>query len=1418
MMTLREDGNRSTLNLKRRISLCAGLGLLGLLLLTGVALADTLVTDPEGISGFELYGNGLLWWDAPGVCSGEFPHSATVRVRGVTTASTRNVAKSCEILQDEYSNVVRDGSYVYFFSEGQLHRKAVNAAESAPATPMSTPPHTPSLPAPELGAYLVLAEGQLYWPRYYEASGITAIMRIPADGSGTAEHITGSRGHVRKMMWTGHGGGALVWLTDDGKLYRRKIDQAGAAGLLATRVADFAIVTRSYWQSLPPAPPRPPVTTIYAAQGSAYYTPSPGDPPGALLMIDIDTGVSETIYTASGMNQLSSVTTDRDYVVPPGAFLSYKNVYIAEQSVTCGDFFCTVQDTFIKRHKLPGAADAEWDLIVAGGARGGNLRSDDETLYYFDASNLETIATDAPALELDFEADALEIVQTTQRLSNDVQLVAGKPTYVRGYAHVDTNTTGKTNWLPDTSLRGFLNGNELPDSPLSPVNFVPLSVVEDMAFLRPSLLRSYLFQLPSSWVQAGSLSLQMTVDPMGALPETGGQANNTVSLGQPVQLIEKSSPCLQFVRMRTASTIATDPPGFTEIINRAQSLMPVRDFRIFQSSTIIAKPVVKVEIVCGPAPPPIFWACVPVIIVVSRPFDFQDDEDWAMTWLVTHDLLSADPPGCDDTVTHWVGMVNPNVSGFNGKGTSMITQDALVRMEPGPTANAYNSPRGGRTLAHELGHNYERKHIDQTTSTLGCGGSAPEDSESNYPYDPCTIGPLGDPTDIYGFDPISENIILPNMAGDLMSYATSRWVSDYTWDALLSKIPNASSVSHSSPVSVASADATGPVLLVSGVITPTENIAHFERFYQLPAGAAPAAKVATSFSASARAGMADEAYVIRLLDDSGTTLVEAPLATLVDDDGADSSVHFVQYVPFDANTRRIQLVENGSVLTERIASPNAPSLTLNRPVLDEAAQTLDLSWSSQDADDDLLIFVVQYSADDGATWRTIVGQYTWLDVRISTRLLPGSTTARLRVLATDGTNTTIATSDPFNLAKHAPEPQIEGLYEGERLAFGQHIYLLGLALDAEEGSLADSSLSWTVSGPSPVTGRGGLLPLSNLSPGAYTAALSATDADELVGTATRQFEVSALTVPDAATPQLDGTCSDAGYADAAFVRIPLGGGQFARAWLLHAGDDLYCCINDLEFGSPTQMQVGLRVDADASGDALAQPGDIGFFVDQDGIPFQAFGNGTDMPPSLSPQPGYDSAIEHGENGWSAELRIADNLVGGWDHAASIMLSHGPLQSATSTRLTADAADGNWPPESVDVQPITWASAYFGETPPQPTNRAPVADAGDSLTVNSAISETLSLDGSGSFDPDGDLLSFTWTQVSGPAVTLHDANTATPYFIATPVATSTLFRFQLVVRDGSLDSAPAETEVTLLPTLLPGAKSHWLMLPLIQKET
>ncbi len=89
------------------------------------------------------------------------------------------------------------------------------------------------------------------------------------------------------------------------------------------------------------------------------------------------------------------------------------------------------------------------------------------------------------------------------------------------------------------------------------------------------------------------------------------------------------------------------------------------------------------------------------------------------------------------------------------------------------------------------------------------------------------------------------------------------------------------------------------------------------------------------------------------------------------------------------------------------------------------------------------------------------------------------------------------------------------------------------------------------------------------------------------------------------------------------------------------------------------------------------------------------------------------------------------------------------------------------------------------------NRAPVADAGPNQTVD--LGDAVNLDGTGSSDPDGDQLTFTWTRISGPSVTLTDANTATPSFTPT---VGGVYRFRLTVRDPGNLSGQSEVTITV----------------------
>ena len=75
------------------------------------------------------------------------------------------------------------------------------------------------------------------------------------------------------------------------------------------------------------------------------------------------------------------------------------------------------------------------------------------------------------------------------------------------------------------------------------------------------------------------------------------------------------------------------------------------------------------------------------------------------------------------------------------------------------------------------------------------------------------------------------------------------------------------------------------------------------------------------------------------------------------------------------------------------------------------------------------------------------------------------------------------------------------------------------------------------------------------------------------------------------------------------------------------------------------------------------------------------------------------------------------------------------------------------------------------------NDAPVANAGaDQLGLAAG---TVTLNGGGSFDPEGDALTYQWLQVSGPSVSLSGMNTATATFTA---AEGQSYGFRLTVRD------------------------------------
>ena len=98
---------------------------------------------------------------------------------------------------------------------------------------------------------------------------------------------------------------------------------------------------------------------------------------------------------------------------------------------------------------------------------------------------------------------------------------------------------------------------------------------------------------------------------------------------------------------------------------------------------------------------------------------------------------------------------------------------------------------------------------------------------------------------------------------------------------------------------------------------------------------------------------------------------------------------------------------------------------------------------------------------------------------------------------------------------------------------------------------------------------------------------------------------------------------------------------------------------------------------------------------------------------------------------------------------------------------------------------------------KPVNHPPIAKVGPDQTVNESSKVTLF---GLAIDPDpNDKLSYSWTQLAGPAVTLNGANLATPTFTApSNVPFDVQLKFSLTVKDdkGAASSNDAILTITI----------------------
>lgn len=882
----------------------------------------------------------------------------------------------------------------------------------------------------------------------------------------------------------------------------------------------------------------------------------------------------------------------------------------------------------------------------------------------------------------DVVADAWEVTQGIQSLENDVPLVANKPTFVRLYG---AQTSGTRINSPDAVLVGTRDGVTLPGSPLHPLKAgrpLPLRGQWD----RASRNEGWLFRLPDSWTTAGTISLGAVID-LRNIYNDPNRTNNILS-GQ-FTFTNKPPLCTVFVPVRTYEPrTSTRDRNFQETVSRFKDLWPISD-----------------------------------VIIHEHPYDLPEShffkkDKWELTNIGDQNAVVSDLSSlaysftsisywkkCQNRQPSYVGMVNPQTDTGSVAGRGDTPGRALwFKLEPyqsqRPTAQGFAWPQSGLTLAHELGHNAGLRH--------------PDEVDVGYPYTGTVLDDrsTSDRTTHFGFDMQTLDPVRPDTTYDLMhSNEPIIWTSDFTWRRLFDREDFAQTVDHmalsSESLSTGEFDLneSTKVVLASGFVNTSTNQVGLGHLWVYPAMAAGQDLLATwqAQAASPTGGIkpgstSDHQYHLRLSDPLGNILDDREVTlTSIESIGEDSpySDFSLAFPAPEGTVAKVEFLDGPTMLYSHTVGTSEPTVSILKPGGGEVfTDRMNVSWSAADADvADELLYTVQYSPDNGRTWSAIVTNYrdtsgtgvvTLPAVRLG-GLIGDTSEAIIRVLASDGYHTGIATSPRFSVVNQAPQPFI--ILPNQPAPANEPLVLQGGASDVEDGSVADENLTWTISGR--VIGMGREQVVNGLAPGDYEVTLSAQDTKGSRQVIRNSMSIDWLRVPLADAPTLPSTCNDLAYANSARIQLaPYPDGYQATAQLIRTNTDLWVCFNGMNTTSNTSGNVGIQIDINNSRDSNAQTDDYAFLVGENGSVTVQQGDG---------QGGFiDVTVVEGVSGrssvegqfWSAELRISSTLLGGWDHFVGIDL--------TNRRTTGESDTYHWPFAASRSRPDSWARTLIGD--------------------------------------------------------------------------------------------------------------------------
>jgi hypothetical protein len=282
---------------------------------------------------------------------------------------------------------------------------------------------------------------------------------------------------------------------------------------------------------------------------------------------------------------------------------------------------------------------------------------------------------------------------------------------------------------------------------------------------------------------------------------------------------------------------------------------------------------------------------------------------------------------------------------------------------------------------------------------------------------------------------------------------------------------------------------------------------------------------------------------------------------------------FSQLIPISNDVNTVFFRKEGKLLAKRVRSLAKPAILLSTSFLDHfdfSSNPFVVKWQGRDADSKILHYSIQYTNDakvsQSQEWQTLGLDLTVNNYTINPDNLPGGDNARIRVIVTDGFNTSVQVSPKFIVPNKPPKVHILAPKKGSSFIKGNRVVMRAVASDLEDGSLSDNNLKW-YSNIDGLLGSGHRIEVDSLSPGIHIINLMGRDQSGKIGSESTELEI--LTLPNS-QPKADAG-PDQRVSVSTFLNLDgskssdIDGDKLSFHWsLLHKTSKTMCRIIDTE--------------------------------------------------------------------------------------------------------------------------------------------------------------------------------------------------------------------------------------------------------------